>query len=122
MSNIINFPTKETGAKEDEKDDWFIIETSETTRWAKNLESIMDELWSEIYCGKEVTDVFADDDGRIHFQLDYTGRRGSYHLYKDHFKFVIDYINDKNLAVDFMTKYNEHIENNNSERLFTMKK
>lgn len=120
MSKIINFPTNNFNSTED-KDDWFIIETSEKTKWAKNLESIMDELWSEIYCGKEITNVFADDDGRIHFHLEFTGRRGSYDLYKEHFKFLVDYINRTYSVADFMKEYNTFIETADIEKLLTTK-
>jgi hypothetical protein len=122
VSNIINFPPKPTH-KADEKDDWFIIETSEDTRWAKNLESIMDELWHEIYCGKEITNVFADDDGRIHFWLEQTGRKGSFQALQKHFSFFVRFFN-KNCRFmfdEFYSEYEKFIVDQDVQRLISKK-
>lgn len=77
------------------------------------LKSAVDELWSQVYIGKKVSELFADDDGKIHYKSRWVRSIETEPDYdrslKEHLKITMDFINNNSLSTTFMKFYDEEI-------------
>lgn len=90
----------------------------------KEYKQAIDTLWMEVHTDQQIHELVEDMDGDITF----TFKQGKYRqIYSydnafDHIGFMINFINDSDIAGEFLEKYEEFIENHNDKAIFATKK
>jgi hypothetical protein len=115
MSKIIKFPSKQ---EEDLDQGSMIIDANQKSPMINN---VLDYFWNEVYTGRTIKGISADDDGKITIDFMWS-KYQNYHFESliGFLDFTINFMNNnKQLIGVFLEKYNEHVDVNGYERLIT---
>jgi hypothetical protein len=84
------------------------------------LNVLLDALWHEIYVGKVLKEIFADDDGCIYYSTEWP-KNEEFNSLNEHVNIFIDFINKRYLTSDFMEYYDQAIEQKGIRRILHRK-